>query len=88
MRYHPIPPRELQPQKLRLRTVDGHGVAPVTFSPRSAQNDNKANIRKKAEEANEDFPPREAKRNFIKDSVKRAKQLTKKKMDQAVAKIR
>ena len=62
-----------------MRTVDGHEVAPVTFSPRSAQNDNKANIRKKAEEANEDFPPREAKRNIIKDSVKRAKQLTKRK---------
>ena len=54
-------------------------MAPVTFSPRSTQNDNKANIRKKEEEANEDFPPREAKRNFFKDSMKRAKQLTKRK---------
>ena len=79
VQYHPIPSHPKQPRRYGLRTVDGHEVAPVTFSPRSAQNDNKANIRKKAEEANEDFPPREAKRNIIKDSVKRAKQLTKRK---------
>ena len=79
VRYHPIPSRPKQPRRYGLRTVDGYEVAPVTFSPRSAQNDNKANIRKKAEEANEDFPPREAKRNIIKDSMKRAKQLTKRK---------
>ena len=79
VRYHPIPSRPKQPRKYGLRTVDGHEVAPVTFIPRSTQKDNKANIRKKAEEANEDFPPREAKRNIIKDSVKRAKQMTKSK---------
>ena len=79
VRYHPIPSRPKQPRKYGLRTVDGHEVAPVTFIPRSTQKDNKANIRKKAEAANEDFPSRDSKRNIIMDSVKRAKQFTKQK---------
>ena len=77
VRYHPIPPRELQPRKFSLRTVDGHEVAPITLSPRSTQNENRSKIKKKVEEANGSFPPRETKRNIIKDSVQRAKQLTK-----------
>ena len=77
VRYHPIPPRELQPRKFNLLTVDGHEVAPVTFSPRSTQNENRSNMKKTAEEANEYFPPGETKRKILKDSVKRAKQLTK-----------
>ena len=52
-------------------------MAPVTFSPRSTQNENRSKMKKKVEEVNEYFPPRETKRNIIKDSVKRAKQLTK-----------
>ena len=79
VRYGPIPPRELQPRKFSLRTVDGHEVAPVTFSPRSTQNENQSKMKKKVEEANESLPPRETKRIIIKDSVKRAKQLTKRK---------
>ena len=34
VRYHPIPPREMHLRKYGLRTVDGHEVPPVTFSPR------------------------------------------------------
>ena len=51
-------------------------MAPVTFSPRSTQNENRSKM-KKVEEVNEYFLPRETKRNILKDSVKRAKQLTK-----------
>ena len=29
MRYHPIPPREQQPRKNVLRTIDGHIVVPI-----------------------------------------------------------
>ena len=53
VRYHPIPPREMQPRKYGLRTVDGHEVAPVTFSPRSTRKEKQAKIRLQAAEANE-----------------------------------
>ena len=73
VRYNPIPPREKHPRKYGLRTVDGHEVAPVTFSPRSTRKENQAKIRQAAE-ANELFPPREQKKSIIKSSLNRTKQ--------------
>ena len=73
VRYHPIPPRVLQPRKYGLRTVDGHEVAPVTFSPRSSQKANQDKIRKNAVEANESFPTREKKKSIVSESYRRAK---------------
>ena len=74
MRYHSIPPRELQTRKHGLRTVDGHEVAPVTFSPRATRKEKQAKIRLQAAEANESFLPRKQKKNIIKSNLARAKQ--------------
>ena len=76
VRYHPIPPREKHPRKYGLRTVDGHEVAPVTFSPISKRKENQEKVRQQAAEANELFPPKEQKKRIIKSSLKRAKQAT------------
>ena len=76
VRYHPIPPREKHPRKYGLRTVDGHEVAPVTFSPRSTRKENQAKIRQQAAEANDLFRPREQEESIIKSSLKRTKQAT------------
>ena len=65
VRYHPIPPREKHPRKYGLRTVDGHEVAPVTFSPTATRKENQAKIRQQAAEANETFPPREQKKIIL-----------------------
>ena len=74
VRHHPIPKLHKQPRRQVLRTVDGHEVAPITFSPRSTR----TKIQKKVEEVNEFFSPPEKKTNITKDSVERAKkQLTK-----------
>ena len=74
VRYHPIPPREIQPRKYGLRTVNRHEVAPVTFSPKSTRKEKQAKIRLQVAEANESFPPGEQKKGIIKSSLARAKQ--------------
>ena len=80
VRYHSIPKLHKQPRRQALGTVDGHEVAPITFSPRSTQNENRTKIQKKVEEVNESFPPPEKKTIIFKDSVKRSeKQPTKRK---------
>ena len=66
----------MNPRKYGLRTIYGHEVAPVTFSPRSTRKEKQAKIRLQAEEANESFPPRDEKKSTIKCSLKRAKQAT------------
>ena len=76
VRYHPIPPREKHSRKYSLRTVDGHEVAPVTFSPKSTRKENQAKIRQQAAEANELFPHREQKKSILKSSLKRTKKAT------------
>ena len=74
VRSYPMPPREMQPRKYCLRTVDGHEVAPVTFSPRSTRKEKQAKVRLQAAEANESFPLREQEKSVIKSSLARAKQ--------------
>ena len=64
----------MQPRKYGLRTVDGHEVAPVTFSPKSTRKEKQAKIRLQVAEANESFPPREQKKSIIKSSLACAKQ--------------
>ena len=66
----------MHPRKYGLRTVDGHEVAPVSFSPRSKRKENQETIRQKAADANESLPPKEQKMSIIKSSLKRAKQAT------------
>ena len=78
MRYHFILPREQQPRKNVLRTIDGHIAVPIPPSQRSTQ-DKRSQIQKKAEEATEIFPARDKKTKTLKDSLKRAKKLTKRK---------
>ena len=78
----------MHPRKYGLRTVPGHEVAPVTFSPRSKRKENQEAIRQQAAEANESFPTKEQKMSIIKSTLNEQNRQRGQAMELAAAKTR